>query len=41
MKDKKALTASCGLECFNYEVYEDNLQAKILFQTIQDIRNSY
>ncbi len=25
MKDKKALTAPCGLDCFNCEIYEDNL----------------
>jgi hypothetical protein len=25
MKQKKALTAPCGLDCFNCEVYEDNL----------------
>ncbi len=25
MKDKKALTAPCGLDCFNCELYEDNL----------------
>ncbi len=25
MKNKKALTAPCGLDCFNCEIYEDNL----------------
>lgn len=25
MKDKKALTALCGIDCFNCELYEDNL----------------
>jgi len=25
MKDKKALTAPCGLDCFNCEIYVDNL----------------
>jgi hypothetical protein len=25
MKDKKALTSPCGLDCFNCEIYEDNL----------------
>ncbi len=25
MKDKNALTAPCGLDCFNCELYEDNL----------------
>ena len=25
MKDKKALTAPCGLDCFNCEIYEKNL----------------
>ena len=25
MKDKKALTAPCGLDCFNCEIHEDNL----------------
>lgn len=25
MKDKKGLTAPCGLDCFNCELYEDNL----------------
>ncbi len=25
MKDKKALTARCGLDCFNCEIFEDNL----------------
>jgi len=25
MKDKKALTAPCGLDCFNCEIFEDNL----------------
>ncbi len=28
MKDKKALTAPCGLDCFNCELYEDNLTAE-------------
>lgn len=25
MKDRKALTAPCGLDCFNCEIHEDNL----------------
>jgi hypothetical protein len=25
MQDKKALTAPCGLDCFNCELYEENL----------------
>lgn len=25
MENKKALTAPCGLDCFNCEIYEDNL----------------
>ncbi len=25
MPNKKALTAPCGLDCFNCEIYEDNL----------------
>ena len=25
MNNKKALTAPCGLDCFNCEIYEDNL----------------
>ena len=25
MKDKKALTAPCGLDCFNCEIYEENI----------------
>jgi hypothetical protein len=25
MKDKKVLTAPCGLDCFNCEIYEENL----------------
>ncbi len=25
MNDKKALTAPCGLDCFNCELYEENL----------------
>jgi hypothetical protein len=25
MKDKKTLTAPCGIDCFNCEIYEDNL----------------
>jgi hypothetical protein len=29
MKDKKALTAPCGLDCFNCEIYEDNLTNEI------------
>jgi hypothetical protein len=28
MKDKKALTAPCGLDCFNCELYEDNLTSE-------------
>ncbi len=29
MKDKKALTAPCGLDCFNCEIHEDNLTDKL------------
>ncbi len=29
MKDKKALTAPCGLYCFNCELYEDNLTSEL------------
>jgi hypothetical protein len=29
MKDKKALTAPCGLDCFNCELYEDNLTSEL------------
>lgn len=29
MKDKKTLTAPCGLDCFNCELYEDNLTAEL------------
>jgi hypothetical protein len=29
MTDKKALTAPCGLDCFNCELYEDNLTEKL------------
>ncbi len=25
MKDKKALTAPCGIDCFNCQIYEENL----------------
>jgi hypothetical protein len=25
MKDQKALISPCGLDCFNCEIYEDNL----------------
>ncbi|MDZ7699594.1 MAG: DUF3795 domain-containing protein [Deltaproteobacteria bacterium] len=25
MKNKKTLTAPCGLDCFNCELYEENL----------------
>jgi hypothetical protein len=28
MKDKKALTAPCGLDCFNCELFEDNLTSE-------------
>ena len=28
MNDKKALTAPCGLDCFNCELYEDNLTSE-------------
>jgi hypothetical protein len=37
MKDKKALTAPCGLDCFNCEIYEDNLTsdlAKLIHQKL-------
>jgi hypothetical protein len=30
MKDKKELTAPCGLDCFNCDLYEDNLTAELL-----------
>jgi hypothetical protein len=29
MKDKKALTAPCGLDCFNCSIYEDNLTKEL------------
>ena len=29
MKDKKALTAPCGLDCFNCELYAENLTEKL------------
>lgn len=29
MPDKKALTAPCGLDCFNCELYEENLTEKL------------
>ena len=29
MKNKKDLTAPCGLDCFNCELYEDNLTEKM------------
>ncbi|UCE18219.1 MAG: DUF3795 domain-containing protein [Gemmatimonadota bacterium] len=29
MKDKKALTAPCGLDCFNCEIYEENLTEEL------------
>src|SRR6266498_406 len=29
MKDKKALTAPCGIDCFNCEIYEDNLSKEV------------
>lgn len=29
MKDKKDLTAPCGLDCFNCELYEDNLTEEL------------
>ena len=28
MQDKRALTAPCGLDCFNCEIYEENLTAE-------------
>ena len=30
MKDKRDLTAPCGLDCFNCELYEDNLTAHLV-----------
>jgi hypothetical protein len=30
VKDKKVLTAPCGLDCFNCEIYEDNLSEKLV-----------
>ncbi len=35
MKEKEALTAPCGLDCFNCELYEENLTEK-LTQWIHD-----
>jgi len=35
MKDKRELTAPCGLDCFNCELYEENLTDK-LTQLIHD-----
>ncbi len=29
MKDKRALTAPCGLDCFNCELYEENLTEEL------------
>ena len=29
MKDKRALTAPCGLDCFNCELYEENLTSDL------------
>ncbi len=29
MTDKKALTAPCGLDCFNCELYEENLTSEL------------
>lgn len=29
MKDGKSLTAPCGLDCFNCDLYEDNLTAEL------------
>jgi len=29
MKDRKALTAPCGLDCFNCEIHEDNLTGEV------------
>ena len=29
MKNKKELTAPCGLDCFNCELYEDNMTAEL------------
>jgi Protein of unknown function (DUF3795) len=29
MKDKKALTAPCGLDCFNCHIYESNLTEEL------------
>ena len=29
MKDKRALTAPCGLDCFNCEIHEDNLTREL------------
>ncbi len=29
MNDKKALTAPCGLDCFNCEIYEENLTSEL------------
>jgi hypothetical protein len=29
MKDKKPLTAPCGLDCFHCEIYEDNLTSDL------------
>ena len=29
MKDKRALTAPCGLDCFNCQLYEDNLTSEL------------
>lgn len=37
MKDKKALTAPCGLDCFNCDVHESNLTEE-LAQLIHDKR---
>jgi len=34
MKDKKALTAPCGIDCFNCEIHESNLSNEVA-QTLQ------
>ena len=30
MKDKKSLTAPCGLDCFNCQLYEENLTEELI-----------
>ena len=33
MTNKKALTAPCGLDCFNCEIYKDNLTSDLAVES--------